>query len=525
VPSVASFPRWPALLVACAVCLFGAALPAAADDAAAQKHLEKALAHHNAYNEHYSNGRYVPALKEMDAAMTLYAQGEKRFPKNTAFSMGLGVFQNVRGWYPQAAKSLSREWGILSEGFDGDQFDEAKLLAAYELAQAYEHSFDYDSAIKFYSKALTFKADHAESAAALKRCERLKKAFARLPTWMADLKTPDATQMTVVYDETPRTYPGYRHVEYQLARRDKGVRLAMEIPVLYRGDKANRRKVRRHLKQITALVGDCFARSGLPMDLTFRFVRDPKKLPPQTGVNLWDTYRPTDLRMGDVQNWSILSGQGLTFTPSVAAGTVVHEIGHKLGLPHPPYYPEKPYTDVMTAGHPWTAIESKRVYPDDIKIIVAPLGAPAEARGTLVRANELLAAGKPAEAARALQTACKLAPDVRVFHLARANALFAAEDYAAAAAAYTRVLDLTPHDNSVRYFRGVSFSRNQQYKPAIADFTHIVSLHSGGLHAAAYWERATAWNGLGNKKRADADFKKSQQALTNPVPETQPARP
>ncbi|MCE5326558.1 MAG: tetratricopeptide repeat protein [Planctomycetaceae bacterium] len=493
-----------------AVCLLAIAIQARAQSAPAgatgpQALLDKAIAHHNAYNERYQSLDYVHAAQEMNAAIRLYAQGTRDFPGNSAFNLGLGVYQNLTGQYAEGLKSLLRERKIIENFKQPSRRD--LVLVDESMAESYEGLLQFDKAAEAYLRTAKGDPKDPEAPAAAARCQSLYESFRKFDAWIptALAKVPDGTHVTVAYDSGPTTYPGYRRVNYSLTKKNGRAGLSVDISVFYAGRRANRQKVEQRLADILGLVEACYRRSGIDLHVRCQFVAKSEDLTACNSVSIWDHYRPADARMGDTLNWAILTARGLELTDKTAASTVAHEIGHMLGLPHPAWYPDKPYSDVMTAAHPWTPITYKRVFPDDVRLLLSQLVAPAGLQGLPARASALVAAGKKPQAIALLKRACSTWPQDRICKESLVSLQFDTGDYAGAAETYTDMIRLTPGDYTLYLLRGASLLRAKKYKEAVKDFTAVVSQHSGGLHDAAHFERAEAYEKLGLNAKAKAD--------------------
>ncbi|MCE5279424.1 MAG: tetratricopeptide repeat protein [Planctomycetaceae bacterium] len=498
--------RWPGWLIA--ACLIAAVHPAAAQSrpaaAGPQELLNKAVAHHNAYNDLYTSLDYVRAAAEMKAAIRLYAQGAKEFPGNTAFNLGLGVYQNLTGQYPQGLKSLLRERKII-ESFKQPS---AHLVMVDEaLAESYEGMLQFDKAADAYQRAAKGEPKNTAAAAAAQRCRTLHESFRTFDAWLSGAlaKVPEGASVKVAYDSGPTTYPGHRKINYTLSKKGGRANLSLDVSLFYAGRKANRMKVEQQLADILRLVEACYGRSGVDLHVRCTFVASREALTACNSVSIWDHYRPADARMGDALNWAILTARGLELTDEMAAATIAHEIGHMAGLGHPPWYPDKPYSDVMTAGHPWTPITYKRVFPDDMRLLLSQLTAPQGLQGLPTRASALAGEGKKPQAIAMLKEACRTWPDDRICKDCLGGLQFDAADYQGAAETFTDMIRLTPNDYVLYLLRGASRLRAGQYRPAVKDFSAVVAQHSGGLHDAAYFERAQAYERLGLHDKAKAD--------------------
>ncbi|MCE5279806.1 MAG: hypothetical protein ABFD92_20655 [Planctomycetaceae bacterium] len=499
------------------------------DQIQAQRLLDQALAHQKAYDEAYTNGRMGLARREMAAAMDIYSRGAERFPNNTGFNSGLAIFQNICGQYSQAAANYRRELSILGQFQESDSLKEDTSYTLAALGEACEHGLDFAAACQYYTQALAYKADDEATKSALERCSLHEKQFRLLPAWAAASGVAEGTSVAVVYDLGPRTYAGYRQINYRLEKKGGKIHVRLCISAAYVGSEGNRPLVERRLARIMELVGECFARSGLVLHVELRFIADPDKTPEQCNVLVWDDFQPADQRDADSENWPVLSVHGLDMPPELAAAAIAHEIGHLLGLAHPAYYPDRPYNDLMTGAHPWEGIESKRVFPQAVQAIAGPLLAPQAHRDALKKVADLLNAGQRDAAVKVLAAARQGRPDDPTLCRAHANALFDADSYAAAVEAYTDLIRLAPGDYEAYFFRGISYSRSRQYRQAVKDFSAIVARPSGGLHVSAYFERAIAYEKLNEPAKAAADRRKSDAAITNPqaeeppAPQTQPA--
>lgn len=498
--------------------LLAAVSPQAQATDPSERALDSAVARQKSYDDYYVfSNDLVRAQTELKTALAEYSAGARRYPRQRGFNFGLGILHNIRGEYEPAIQAFRRELRIL-DTINDKSLDRDRLIACSGLAEAYEGIFDYSRALRHYADALTYDPDDPATRDAIERCRHMKDSFRDLSALIASANVPDGTAVDVVYSQGPTTYLEPVRIEYRIEMRGQRIHLRLTVPVAYKGEAANRETVESRMRKIAARVEECFARSGLSLRLAFTFV-EPDRLSPSRGVTVWDHYVPPDRRIGDARNWAILSTARLELTPEMAASTVAHEVGHMLGLGHPPYYPEKPYADIMTAGYPWAGITGKRVFPDDVKFIIRPLLAPPDTLGVLKHADDLLMAGKAADAVPSLDAARRRCPDNTVFHLAFANAAFDAGDYPKAVDGYTEALKATPQDDQKLLLRGITRARMKDYRNAILDFTRIVAQPSGGVHAAAYCERANVYELMGDKAREKADRDRSDAALANPVPD------
>lgn len=124
----------------------------------------------------------------------------------------------------------------------------------------------------------------------------------------------------------------------------------------------------------------------------------------------------------------------------------------------------------------------------------------------------LLAINKPptqSDVIEAFGKALELKPNWADARYSRGLAYFNADEYDKAISDLSRAISLNPKDEAFYFVRGQAYFAKTEYENAASDLSKYLSLHVGAAPAVVYRMRGLAYQNLGQRDKALADFSQS----------------